>query len=124
MAKILVVDDSALSRRICHRILAQAGHEVIEATDGLTALEQYALDKPDLVLLDVTMLEMNGLEVLRQLLVMEPSARVIMATADVQASTRTLAKAGGATGFVMKPFVGEVVLQAVNSALAGEGAPA
>jgi len=124
MAKILVVDDSALSRRICKRILAQAGHEVIEATDGLVALEHYALHKPDLVLLDVTMLEMNGLEVLRQLLVMEPTARVVMATADVQTSTRTIAMAGGAMGFIAKPFANETVLQAVNSALAGEGAPA
>jgi len=124
MASILVVDDSALARRISGRILSSAGHSVIEATDGLTALEQYALSKPDLVLLDVTMLEMNGLEVLRQLIALDPAARVIMATADVQSSTRTLAIAGGAVGFIVKPFVSDIVLQTIATALAGEGAPA
>lgn len=124
MANILVVDDSALARRISGRILANAGHSVIEAMDGLTGLEKYALSKPDLVLLDVTMQEMNGLEVLRQLMVMDPRARVIMATADVQSSTRALALANGAVGIISKPFVGAIVLQMVASALAGEGAPA
>ena len=64
-----------------------------EAPDGLSALERYSLDRPDLVLLDVTMNEMNGLEVLEQLRAMDPGARVVMATADVQSSTRTMAGA-------------------------------
>src|SRR5688572_15435846 len=98
MAKILVVDDSSLSRRIARRILQDAGHTVAEAADGFAALERYALEKPDLVLLDVTMAQMNGLEVLRQLRALDPAARVVMATADVQTSTRTLALAGGAVG--------------------------
>jgi two-component system chemotaxis response regulator CheY len=121
MAKILVVDDSSLSRRITRRILQEAGHTVAEAADGLAALEGYALEKPDLVLLDVTMAEMNGLDVLRQLRAMDPAARVVMATADVQTSTRTLAEAGGAVGFISKPFVTEVVLKAVDAALTGQG---
>jgi two-component system chemotaxis response regulator CheY len=121
MAKLLVVDDSALSRRISRRILEEAGHAVAEATDGLSALERYAVDRPDVVLLDVTMTEMNGLEVLRQLRAMDPDARVVMATADVQTSTRTLADAGGAFGFVVKPLTSETVLRAVDAALAGEG---
>src|SRR4051812_34243258 len=121
MAKVLVVDDSSLSRRISRRILEDAGFAVIDAAEGLAALERYALDKPDIVLLDVTMNEMNGLEVLRQLRAMDPAARVVMATADVQTSTRTLAEAGGAVGFVGKPFNSQAVLQAVGSALAGQG---
>ena len=121
MAKILVVDDSALSRRVSRRILEAAGHAVAEVPDGLTALERYALDKPDLVLLDVTMAEMDGLEVLRQLRAMDPEARAVMATADVQTSTRSLAEAGGACGFVVKPFAADAVLQAVDGALAAQG---
>ena len=121
MANILVVDDSALSRRISRRILEGAGHVVTDVADGMTALERYSLDKPDLVLLDVTMAELDGLEVLQQIRLMDPSAIVVMATADVQSSTRTLAEAGGASGFVAKPFVAETVLQAVDAALIGQG---
>jgi two-component system chemotaxis response regulator CheY len=122
MAKLLVVDDSSLSRRISRRILEEAGHTVTEACDGMSALELYAVAKPDVVLLDVTMTEMNGLEVLRQLRAMDAAARVVIATADVQSSTRTLAESGGAVGFVIKPLNTETVLRAVNAALAGQGA--
>lgn len=121
MAKILVVDDSNLSRRVSRRILESAGHAVTDVADGLAALERYALDHPDLVLLDVTMAEMGGLEVLTQLRAMDPRAVVVMATADVQSSTRTLAQAGGASGFVVKPFVSDAVLQAVDGALGARG---
>ncbi|HUR55857.1 MAG TPA: response regulator [Gemmataceae bacterium] len=122
MARLLVVDDSALSRRISRRILEEAGHAVSEAAEGMTALERYAVDRPDVVLLDVTMAEMDGFEVLRQLRAMDPTARVVMATADVQASSRALAEAGGAVGFVGKPFAADALLRAVDAALAGEGA--
>jgi len=121
MANILVVDDSALSRRVSRRILESAGHVVTDVADGMAALERYSLDKPDLVLLDVTMAELDGLEVLRQLRAMDATAVVVMATADVQASTRVLAEAGGASGFVAKPFVTEAILRAVDSALVGQG---
>jgi two-component system chemotaxis response regulator CheY len=120
MAKILVVDDSALSRRVSRRILESAGHAVADVADGMAALERYSLDRPDLVLLDVTMAEMDGLEVLSQLRVMDPAARVVMATADVQTSTRTMAEAGGAAGFVVKPLTAEAVLRAVEAALVGQ----
>jgi two-component system chemotaxis response regulator CheY len=122
MAKLLVVDDSGLSRRISRRILEEAGHTVADAAEGMAALERYALDRPDVVLLDVTMAEMDGFEVLRQLRTMDPTARVVMATADVQTSTRKLAEVGGAVGFVSKPLAAEAVLRAVDAALAGEGA--
>lgn len=122
MAKLLVVDDSALSRRISRRILEEAGHVVAEAVEGMTALERYAVDRPDVVLLDVTMAEMDGFEVLRQLRTLDPDARVVMATADIQSSTRALAETGGAVGFVCKPFTADAVLRAVDAALAGEGA--
>lgn len=121
MASILIVDDSSLSRRVMRRILEDAGHAVDEAGDGLAALERYALARPDLVLLDVTMQEMDGLEVLRQLRLIDPEARVVMATADVQSSTRTLSASGGAVGFVQKPLTPDAVRRAVGAALAGEG---
>jgi len=119
MATILVVDDSNLSRKTSRRILESGGHLVREVPDGMSALEQYSFDRPDVVLLDVTMTDMNGLEVLNQLREMDPSANVVMATADVQSSTRDLALTSGATGFVTKPLNRDVVLAAVASALEG-----
>lgn len=124
MAKILVVDDSALSRKISRRILEEAGHTVDDAADGLAALERYALARPDLVLLDVTMNEMNGLEVLQKVRALDPAARVVMATADAQTSTRTLSEAGGAVGFVLKPLVSGPLLRAVDEALTPHGGAA
>lgn len=117
MAKLLVVDDSTLSRRISRKILEGAGHHVVDAEDGLVALERYALERPELVLLDVTMLGMNGFEVLARLRELDPRARVIMVTADIQSSTRFQAEAGGACGFVSKPLSAEPLLQVVAAAL-------
>lgn len=119
MATILIVDDSNLSRKTSRRILEAGGYQVRDVADGMSALEQYALDRPDVVLLDVTMADMNGLEVLQQLRAIDPSARVVMATADVQTSTRDMARAGGAAGFVTKPLNEAVVLAAVTAALEG-----
>lgn len=120
MATILVVDDSNLSRRTSRRILEAGGHRVRDVADGMSALEQYALDRPDVVLLDVTMTDMNGLEVLEQLRAIDPAARVVMATADVQSSTRELAMSGGAVGFVTKPLNSDTVLAAVDAAMEGD----
>lgn len=117
MATILIVDDSNLSRKTSRRILEGGGHFVREASDGMAALEEYTLERPDIVLLDVTMADMNGLQVLEQLRAIDPAVRVVMATADVQSSTRELAMAGGAAGFVNKPFDRRAVLGAVASAL-------
>ncbi len=122
MANILVIDDSALSRRILRRILESQGHAVREADDGMVALEQYLLEQPDLVLLDMTMRGMHGLDVLGKLRELNPQARVIVATADIQRSTRELVDAAGGSGFVSKPFDAERVLSAVNTVLNGGGA--
>lgn len=120
MAKILVVDDSNLSRRMSRRILEDAGHTVIDANDGISALEQYVVANPDLVLLDVTMKGMSGIEVLKKLRELNAQARVIIVTADIQSSTRTLTKEAGAHGFVVKPITSDVLLLAVGAALQGD----
>lgn len=119
--KVLIVDDSALSRRTLRRILEPAGYEIVEADDGMTALEVYFLEKPDLVLLDLVMKGMYGLEVLVKLREMDQHARVVVASADIQSSTRKLVDEAGALGFINKPFVPEQVIAAVEAALA-EGA--
>ena len=119
--KILIVDDSALSRRTLRRILEAAEYDVVEAEDGMTALEVYFLEKPRVVLLDLVMKGMYGLDVLMKLREMDPKALVVIASADIQSSTRKLVDDAGALGFINKPFVSEQVLTAVDAALA-EGA--
>src|SRR4051812_23380678 len=110
---ILIVDDSGLARRATRQILESAGYGVAEAEDGLVALERYFLDKPDLVLLDLVMKGMSGLDVLRKLHEMDDAVRVIVISADVQDSSRMLADAGGAVGFLNKPIDRAGLLNAV-----------
>ncbi len=117
MAKILIVDDSGMSRRILRRILEGAGHNVIEAEDGMVAIEKYFLEKPDLVLLDLIMKGMLGMTVLQEIKRMDTDARVVVATADIQNSTRILTETEGAIGFVTKPFDEKQIIAAVESAL-------
>jgi two-component system, chemotaxis family, chemotaxis protein CheY len=122
MAKILIVDDSGLARRTTRKILEGAGHEVVEAQDGFVALETYFIERPNVVLLDVTMREMDGIEVLKRLRELDSRAAVIIVTADVQSSTREMAQQGGAAGFVVKPVSASKLTDAVSAALQG-GAP-
>src|SRR5579862_8637784 len=96
-AKVLLVDDSGLARRSTRRVLEQAGYAVVEAEDGLAALERFAVDKPDIVLLDLVMRGMYGLDVLTKLREMDPAARVIVMSADIQTSSRELVHAAGAS---------------------------
>jgi len=119
MAKILVVDDSGMSRRTLRKILEPAGHNIFEAEDGIAALERYFLDKPDLVLLDLTMSGMYGIDVLNKLREMDSNARVIVASADIQSSTREMVEEGGACAFINKPFASEHVLATVDLVLEG-----
>jgi two-component system, chemotaxis family, chemotaxis protein CheY len=116
--KILIVDDSALSRRTLRRILESAGYEIVEANDGMTALELYFLEKPNLVLLDLVMKGMYGLDVLVKLREMDPKALVVVASADIQSSTRKMVDDAGALAFINKPFTPEHVIAAVEAALA------
>lgn len=120
-AKIMVVDDSAMSRRTMRRILEGAGYSVVEAEEGMAALELYFLEKPDVVFLDLVMKGMYGLDVLEKLREMDAGARVVVASADIQSSTRTMVEEAGASGFINKPFVVEQVLAAAAAALAGGG---
>jgi two-component system chemotaxis response regulator CheY len=116
-SKILLVDDSGLARRGVRQMLEAAGYAVAEAEDGLVALERYFLEKPDLVLLDLVMKGMNGLDVLKKLTEMDGAAKVIVVSADVQDSSRELALSGGAAGFLNKPVDRTLLLSTVAKTL-------
>jgi two-component system, chemotaxis family, chemotaxis protein CheY len=118
-ARVLIVDDSALARRNLRQILESANCEVAEAEDGLTALERYFLEKPDVVLLDLVMRGMYGLDVLEKLRQLDPSAKVVVVTADVQTSSQLLVDQAGAKAFITKPFDREEILGILNTVLEG-----
>ena len=120
-ARVLIVDDSSLARRRARGILESAGYDVVEAEDGMTALERYFVDKPDIVLLDLVMRGMYGLEVLSKLRELDPEVRVIVVSADVQTSSRDLVAGAGAAGFLVKPLDEAAALDLVRTTLGERG---
>ncbi len=117
MARILVVDDSALIRMKCSKLLGENGYEVIEAKNGVEALEKYKESKPDGVLLDIIMPEMHGITALREIKKIDPVARVAMLTAMGQRNMVMGALKEGAKDFVVKPFREGRVLDTVKRLL-------
>ena len=117
--KILIVDDSALTRRTLRTILEGAGCEVAEAEDGLAAIERYFLEKPDVVFLDLVMRGMYGLDVLTKLRQLDPDARVVVVSADVQESSQQMVQEAGAHAFLVKPVERDQMLATVRRALEG-----
>ena len=120
--KVLIVDDSGLARRMTRQMLEEFGYETEEAQDGSEALERYVLHRHDLVLLDMVMHGMYGLEVLQKLKELNPALPVVIITADIQKSTREQVRAAGAAGVVNKPLNKQELEQVVKTVLAGGAA--
>jgi len=119
MARVLVVDDAAFMRKVLTDALAQGGHEVVgEAANGNEAVALYQELRPDVMTLDITMPEKDGLQALREILVSDPAARIVMCSALGQESKVLESIKSGAKDFVVKPFQPERVLAAVGKALA------
>ena len=118
MARVLVVDDAAFMRKVVSDALSGGGHEVIgEASNGVEAVALYQELRPELMTLDITMPEMDGLAALKQIIAIDPRARIIMCSALGQESKVLEAIKAGAKDFVVKPFKPERVLDAVGKAL-------
>jgi two-component system, chemotaxis family, chemotaxis protein CheY len=116
-SKVLIVDDSLMARRTLRQILESAGYEVAEASDGLNALERYFVEKPDVVMLDLVMKGMYGLDVLAKLRELDPHVKVIVVTADIQTSSQDLVRDGGGAAFVNKPFDKQDILSAIDATI-------
>ena len=116
MAKrVLVCDDAAFMRMMIKDILTKNGHEVAgEAENGQKAVEKYNETKPDLVLMDITMPEMDGIQALKAIKAADPSAVVVMCSAMGQQAMVIEAIQSGAKDFIVKPFQAERVLEAVK----------
>lgn len=114
MSKILVVDDAAFMRMRCTKLLQDNGYDTIEAGNGVEAVQKYQAQRPDAVLMDITMPDMDGIETLKKLMEIDPGVRVSMVTAMGQQSLVIEALKSGAKDFVVKPFNAERVLAAVK----------
>lgn len=115
---ILIVDDAAFMRMMIKDILVKNGFEVVgEAIDGVQGVEQYKELKPDLVILDITMPEKDGLTALKEMREMDPYASVIMCSAMGQQEMVIDAIQAGAKDFIVKPFQADRVVEAIRKVL-------
>ncbi len=117
MTKVLIVDDAEFLRVRISKMLVGDGFEVFEAENGIKAIEAFKANKPDMVLMDITMPEMDGLTALKELRKLDPNAKVIMLTALGQESVVLEAVKSGAKDFIVKPFERDRVMSAINKLL-------
>jgi two-component system, chemotaxis family, chemotaxis protein CheY len=116
--KILIVDDAAFMRMMIKEILTKNGYEVVaEAGDGVQAVAKYKDVQPDLVTMDITMPEMDGIQALKEIKKLDPNAKVIMCSAMGQQAMVIDAIQAGAKDFIVKPFQADRVIEAVKKTI-------
>lgn len=115
---VLIVDDAAFMRMMIKDILTKNGYQVVgEAENGLKAVEKYAELKPDLVIMDITMPEMDGIEAVKNIKKINSAATIIMCSAMGQQAMVIESIQAGAKDFIVKPFQAERVIEAVSKVL-------
>jgi len=117
-ATVLIVDDTSFMRRMLRDILSQEQLEVVaEAKNGREAVDLYLQERPDLVVMDITMPEMDGIAAVREIMAADPEARIVMCSALRQEELVMESLEAGALDFVQKPFLPEKVLETVRKVL-------
>lgn len=120
-ARILIVDDASFMRMMLRNILTSHGHTIVaEAENGLKAIEAYQQSKPDIMLIDLIMPEMGGIEAVKRIMEIDPKARVIICSAMGQQALVVEAMQAGARDFIIKPFQPTSVIEAVQKMELGE----
>ena len=120
--RVLIVDDAAFMRMMIRNILTKSGYDVVgEAENGAAAVALYKELRPDVVTMDITMPEMDGIEGVRQIRKIDPNANIIMVSAMGQQAMVMEAIQAGAKDFIVKPFQQERILQAIERVLARTG---
>ncbi|OPY58564.1 MAG: Chemotaxis protein CheY [Pelotomaculum sp. PtaU1.Bin035] len=120
--RILIVDDAAFMRMMIRSIVTKNGYEVVdEAGNGQEAVELYKLHKPDLITMDITMPDMNGIEGVKAIRSVDPGAKIIMCSAMGQRHMVMEAIEAGAKSFIVKPFKQGQLLQTIEKVLARDG---
>jgi len=118
LPRVLIVDDTAFMRKLLRNILFSGGFDIVgEAENGKQAVEMYKQLKPDLVMLDIVMPEMNGIEALKAIKQIDPNAKVIMCTAVGQEKIVKAAIKLGAKGYIVKPFQAQKVIEEAKKVL-------
>lgn len=116
--RILISDDAAFMRMMIKDILSKNGYEIAgEAENGIQAIEKYSELKPDLVLMDITMPEMDGIQALKAIKKLDPNSCVVMCSAMGQQAMVIEAIQSGAKDFIVKPFQADRVIEAVQKAI-------
>ncbi len=126
MKRILLIDDDDLSRGAIHKMLERAGYVVYSTVDGRGALDQYRSDPTDLVITDLIMPDIDGLEIIQELRRISPSARVLAISGGGRVEAEeylSVARKFGAVEVLQKPFTGQRLKQAVEAALGETPAP-
>lgn len=115
MARVLITDDAAFMRMMLKDILTKGGYDVVgEAVNGADAIEKYKELKPDLVTLDITMPEMDGISACEGIMKYDPNAKCVMCSAMGQQAMVLSAIKAGAKDFIVKPFKAERVIEAIG----------
>ncbi|RKL67938.1 two-component system response regulator [Salipaludibacillus neizhouensis] len=118
MARLLITDDAAFMRMTLKKMVTDAGYEVVaEAENGQQAIDLYLEHKPDLVTMDITMPEMNGIQALEKIKALDPNAKVVMCSAMGQQNMVVDAIQKGAVDFIVKPFDEPRIKEAIEKAL-------
>ncbi|MCA9413774.1 MAG: response regulator [Candidatus Omnitrophica bacterium] len=117
MPKALIVDDAAFMRVTLKNVLEPAGYEIAEAENGEVAVEKYQEFRPDVVTMDITMPEMDGIQAVKKIVGSDPNAKVVMVSALGQESMVKDAILAGAKDFIVKPFQPDRVLEAIKKVL-------
>lgn len=118
MAKVLIVDDAAFMRMMIKDILEKNSFEIVgEANNGIVAVDLYKKEKPDVVTMDITMPDMDGIEAVKQIKAYDPNAKIVMCSAMGQQSMVMEAIRAGAKDFIVKPFQADRVLEAIKKVI-------
>ncbi len=117
MAKILIIDDAKFTRTMLKKMINELGHEILEAANGREGLDMICNEQPDIVLCDIHMPEMDGMELLKILNETHTNVSVIVVSADIQDETKEKCIDLGASEVINKPPIKENLLSAINNLL-------
>lgn len=118
MAKILIVDDSKTSRKFLRNMLEQAGHEIVaEAVNGAEGVEKFRIYRPDITTMDIIMPVLGGIDAVKDIIEIDPDAKIIMVTAAGQKANMIEALKKGAADFIQKPFDMDVIVNTIEKVM-------